>query len=216
MLGIIGKKLGMTQIFQDDGKLIPVTVVQAGPCTVVQKKTEDKDGYSGLQLGFDEKRVKSTTKPLMGHFKKANITPKKALFEFRLKKEEIDSYQLGQTISCDTLFKTGDYIDVAGTSKGHGFTGVMKRHGFHGSDASHGTHEYHRHGGSIGQHTYPGRTFPGLKMAGQDGNSRVTTQNLKIAQINKENNLLLIRGPVPGAPGGYVIVNKAIKKKQKS
>lgn len=206
----------MTQIFQDDGKLIPVTAIQAGPCVVVQKKTQEKDGYSALQLGFDEKRTKSTTKPLMGHFKKANITPKKALFEFLIKKEEIDSYQPGQTITCDTLFKSGDYIDVAGTSKGRGFTGVMKRHGFHGADASHGTHEYHRHGGSIGQHTYPGRTFPGLKMAGQHGNSRITTQNLKIAQINKENNLILIRGTVPGAPGGYVIINKAVKKKQKS
>lgn len=213
MLGIIGKKLGMTQIFQENGRLIPVTAVQAGPCIVTQKKTEDKDGYSAVQLGFDEKRPKSTTKPLAGHLKKANTTPKKKLCEFRIKKEESDAYQLGQSITLDTLFKQNDYIDVIGTSKGRGFTGVMKRHGFHGSDASHGTHEYHRHGGSIGQHTYPGRTFPGLKMAGQHGNSRVTVQNLKIAQINKENNLLLIRGAVPGAPGGYVIINKAVKRK---
>lgn len=213
MLGIIGKKLGMTQIFQEDGKLIPVTAVQAGPCTVVQKKAQDKDGYTAVQLGFDEKRTKSTTKPLMGHFKKANITPKRKLCEFKVKKEEIDSYQLGQTITTDTIFKQGDYIDVIGISKGRGFTGVMKRHGFHGSDASHGTHEYHRHGGSIGQHTQPGRTFPGLKMPGHHGNSRVTVQNLRIAQINKENNLLLIEGAVPGAPGGYLVINKAVKKK---
>lgn len=203
----------MTQIFQEDGKLIPVTAVQAGPCTVVQKKAPDKEGYSAVQLGFDEKRIKSTTKPLMGHFKKANITPKRKLCEFRLKKEEVDSYQLGQSITLDTMFKSGDFADVTGISKGRGFTGVMKRHGFHGADASHGTHEYHRHGGSIGQHTFPGRTFPGLKMPGHYGNSRATVQNLKIAQINKENNLLLIKGAIPGPPGGYVIINKAVKKK---
>lgn len=213
MVGIIGKKLGMTQIFQPDGKLIPVTAVQAGPCTIIQKKTEDKNGYSAIQMGFDEKRPKSTTKPLMGHFKKSNTTPKKKLCEFRIKKEEIDSYQLGQGVTFDTIFKQGDYIDVIGTSKGRGFTGVMKRHGFHGSDAAHGTHEYHRHGGSIGQHTQPGRTFKGVRMPGHHGNSRVTIQNLKIAQINKENNLLLIEGAVPGAPGGYLIINKAVKKK---
>lgn len=213
MLGIIGKKLGMTQIFQDDGRIIPVTAVQAGPCTIVQKKAEDREGYSAVQLGFDEKRPKSTTKPLKGHFKKANTTPKKKLCEFRMKKEEAGPYEAGQTITVDTLFKQGDYIDVIGITKGRGFTGVMKRHGFRGSPASHGAHEYHRHGGSIGQHTYPGRTFPGVKMAGQYGNSRVTVQNLSIAQINKENNLLLIKGAVPGAPGGYLIINKAVKNK---
>lgn len=215
MLGIIGKKLGMTQIFEEKGNLVPVTAVQAGPCIVVQKKTEDKDGYCALQLGFDEKRPKSTKKPLAGHFKKANITPKKALFEFRIKKEELDSFQLGQSITADSIFKPGDFIDVSGISKGRGFTGVMKRHGFHGADAGHGTHEYHRHGGSIGQHTYPGRTFPGLKMPGQHGNSKVTIQSIKIAQLDKENNLILIKGAIPGAPGGYVLINKAVKKKAK-
>lgn len=212
MQGIIGKKIGMTQIFTEKGNMVPVTAVQAGPCTLIQKKSEDKDGYCAVQLGFDEKRPKSTKKPLAGHFKKANTTPKKALFEFRIKKEELESLQPGQSITYDAIFKEGDFVDVTGISKGRGFTGVMKRHGFHGSDASHGTHEYHRHGGSIGQHTYPGRTFPGLKMPGHHGNSRVTTQNLKIAQINKENNLLLIKGAVPGAPGGYVLINKAVKK----
>lgn len=216
MLGIIGKKLGMTQIFAGNGMLTPVTAVQAGPCLIVQKKSEDKDGYCAVQLGFDEKRQKSATKPLTGHFKKAGITPKKAVFEFRVKKEELDSYQVGQSITLDSLFKAGDFIDVVGTSKGRGFTGVMKRHGFHGADAAHGTHEYHRHGGSIGQHTYPGRTFPGLKMPGHHGNSRVTIQSLTVAQVNKENNLLLIQGAIPGAPGGYVLVNKAVKKKAKA
>lgn len=212
MDGIIGKKLGMTQIFQEDGRLIPVTVVQAGPCTVIQKKTDSKDGYSSIQLGFEEKRVKSTTKPLLGHFKKANTTPKKKLVEFRVKKEELDSYQLGQVITCDAIFKQGDFVDVTGISKGRGFAGVMKRHGFHGFDVAHGTHEYKRHGGSVGQHTQPGRTFPGLRMPGHYGNARVTVQNLRIAQINKENNLLLIKGAVPGAPGGYLIIKKAVKK----
>ena len=215
MLGIIAKKLGMTQIFKEDGTLIPVTAVQAGPCFVLQKKTDEKDGYSSVQLGFDEKRQKSTTKPLAGHFKKANTTPKKALVEFRVKKEELDSYQVGQSITFEELFKQGDFIDVVGTSKGRGFTGVMKRHGFHGSDASHGTHEYHRHGGSVGQHTYPGRTFKGLRMPGHHGNSRVTLQNLKIAQVNKDHNLIFIMGAIPGANGGYVLLNKAVKKKQK-
>lgn len=216
MLGMIGKKLGMTQIFAENGNLLPVTAVQTGPCIVTQKKTEDIDGYSAVQLSFDEKRQKSTKKAMTEHFKKANTTPKKAIFEFRVKKEELDSYQLGQSITLDTIFKSGDFIDVVGTSKGRGFTGVMKRHGFHGADAAHGTHEYHRHGGSIGQHTYPGRTFPGLKMPGHHGDSRITTQNLKVAQVNKENNLLLVIGSVPGAPGGYILVNKAVKKKAKA
>lgn len=214
LTGIIGKKLGMTQIFLEDGRLVGVTAIQAGPCIVVQKKSEDKDGYNALQLGFEEKRVKSTTKPLTGHFKKANVTPKKKLCEFRVKKEDLDSFQMGQSITFDSIFKAGDFIDVVGTSKGRGFTGVMKRHGFHGSDAAHGTHEYHRHGGSIGQHTYPGRTFPGLKMAGHHGDSRITTQNIKIVQIHKDHNLLLINGSAPGATGGYVIINKAVKKKK--
>jgi large subunit ribosomal protein L3 len=215
MLGIIAKKLGMTQMFKEDGVLLPITAVQAGPCVVLQKKTEDKDGYCSIQLGFDEKRPKSTTKPLTEHFKKANTTPKKAVFEFRVKKEELDAYQIGQTITFEGLFKAGDFIDVVGTSKGKGFTGVMKRHGFHGSDAGHGTHEYFRHGGSIGQHTYPGRTFKGLKMPGHHGDSRVTLQNLKIAQVNKDLNLIFIIGAIPGAKSGYVLLNKAVKKKQK-
>lgn len=214
MLGIIGKKIGMTQIFLQNGNAVPVTCVIAGPCTVIQKKTKENSGYSAIQLGFDEKRLKSTTKPLQGHFKKANTTPKKRIREFRVNNEELESYTPGQTITLDSIFKNDDYIDVTGTSKGRGFTGVMKRHGFHGSDASHGTHEYHRHGGSIGQHTYPGRTFPGLKMPGHHGHSRVTVQNLKIAQIDKARNLVFIKGGVPGAPGSYLFINKAVKKEK--
>lgn len=213
MLGIIGKKLGMTQIFTKDGEMIPVTAVLAGPCIVVQKKTEEKEKYCALQLGFDDKRAKNTTKPLQGHFKKAKTAPKRILHEFRINKEELDSYKLGQDITFDTLFKSGDIIDTTGTSKGRGFTGVMKRHGFKGGKMSHGVHEYHRHGGSIGQASYPGRTFPGIKMPGQHGNSQVTAQNLEIVQTNKEENVMFIRGAVPGAPGNYVIINKAVKVK---
>lgn len=212
MLGIIGKKLGMTQIFLEDGRLIPVTAVLAGPCAVVQKKTEDKDGYAALQLGFDQKRPKRTTKPMQGHFKKANTSPKRILHEFRVNKEELESYNRGQEITIDAVLKTEDYVDVTGTSKGHGFTGVMKRHGFKGGKASHGVHEYHRHGGSIGMHSTPGRVLPGTKMAGHHGNQRVTVQNLKVVQVNKENNLVFIEGAVPGATGGYLIIKKAVKK----
>lgn len=212
MLGIIGKKLGMSQIFEEDGKLIPVTVIQAGPCVVVQKKTEEKDGYNALQIGFDEKRLKSVKKPQREMFKKLNITPKKTMREFRVDKKELDAYQVGQSITLDTLYKAGDFVDVVGTNKGRGFTGVMKRHNFHGADAAHGTHEYKRHGGSIGQHTQPGRVFKGVKMPGHYGNARITTQSIKIAQINKDKNLLLINGSAPGPTGAYVLINKAIKK----
>lgn len=215
MLGIIGKKLGMTQIFLEDGKIIPVTAVLAGPCTVIQKKTEDKDGYTALQLGFSERRLKRTTKPLQGHFKKANVGPKRILHEFRINKEELDGYKLGQDITVDTILKADDYIDVTGTSKGRGFTGVMKRHGFSGAKASHGVHEYHRHGGSIGMHSTPGRVLPGTRMAGQHGNQKVTVQNLKVAQVDKGKNLVLIKGATPGATGGYLVIKKAVKKQKK-
>ena len=213
MLGIIGKKIGMTQIFMEDGKMIPVTVVQAGPCTVLQKKTNETDGYTSVKLGFEEKRTKSTNAAERASAKKANTTPKKISREFRVDEKELGSYELGQAVTLDSLYKQGDIIDVVGTTKGRGFTGVMKRHNFHGSDKAHGTHEYNRHGGSIGQHTQPGRTFKGVKMAGQYGNSRVTIQNLKIAQIQKDNNLILIEGAIPGSNGGYVLINKAVKRR---
>lgn len=212
MLGIIGKKLGMTQIFLEDGRAIPVTAVLAGPCAIVQKKTEDNDGYTALQLGFDEKRPKRTTKPLQGHFKKANINPKRVLHEFRVNKEELDTYKPGQEITVDSILKADDYVDVTGTSKGRGFTGVMKRHKFKGGKASHGVHEYHRHAGSIGMSSNPARVLPGTKMAGQHGNQKVTVQNLKVAQVNKEKNLVFIKGAVPGATGGHLIIKKAVKK----
>ncbi len=213
MLGMIGKKLGMTQIFTENGTLIPVTAVQAGPCTITQLKTEKTDKYTAVQLGFDEKRAKRTTKPLQGHFKKAKTTPKKVLHEFRLTEKELEPYKQGESVTLDTVFNEGDFLDVTGTSKGRGFTGVMKRHGFQGGKASHGVHEYHRHGGSIGMSSFPGRVIKGKKMAGQHGNAQVTVLNLKLVKLDKEKNLLLIEGAVPGPNNGYLVIRKAIKKK---
>jgi len=215
MLGCLGKKLGMTQLFLQDGKIVPVTVVQAGPCTVIQKKSIEKDGYSSIQIGFEDKKTKQTSKQLIGHYKKSKSNPKRVLQEFRVNKEELDKYELGQSITADSIFKADDFIDISGNSKGRGFTGVMKRHGFSGGKASHGVHEYHRHGGSIGMSSYPGRVLPGTKMAGRHGNSKTTVLNKKIVKIDKDNNLIFIKGPVPGAPGGFITVRKAVKKKNK-
>ncbi|MBV6506659.1 MAG: 50S ribosomal protein L3 [Syntrophorhabdaceae bacterium] len=211
-LGILGKKLGMTQIFREDGSIVPATVIQAGPCYVVQKKTNEKEGYTAIQLGFEEvKKVNRINKPLVGHFKKANIPPTRILKEFRVGPEEVDANEVGSQISVER-FEIGDYVDITGTSKGKGFAGVMKRYGFGGSPASHGTHEYFRHGGSIGQNMTPGRTLKGKKMPGHMGNSRVTVQNLKVVGVRSDNNILLVEGAIPGPNNGYVIINKAVKK----
>ncbi|HOS58817.1 MAG TPA: 50S ribosomal protein L3 [Syntrophorhabdaceae bacterium] len=211
-LGILGKKLGMTQIFREDGSIVPATVIQAGPCYVVQKKTNEKEGYTAIQLGFEEvKKVNRINKPLAGHFKKANIPPTRILKEFRVGPEEVDANEVGSQISVER-FEIGDYVDITGTSKGKGFAGVMKRYGFGGSPASHGTHEYFRHGGSIGQNMTPGRTLKGKKMPGHMGNSRVTVQNLKVVEVRSDNNILLVEGAIPGPNNGYVIINKAVKK----
>jgi len=211
-LGILGKKLGMTQIFREDGSIVPATVIQAGPCYVVQKKTNEKEGYTAIQLGFEEvKKVNRINKPLAGHFKKANIPPTRILKEFRVGPEEVDANEVGSQISVER-FEIGDYVDITGTSKGKGFAGVMKRYGFGGSPASHGTHEYFRHGGSIGQNMTPGRTLKGKKMPGHMGNNRVTVQNLKVVEVRSDNNILLVEGAIPGPNNGYVIINKAVKK----
>ena len=211
-LGILGKKLGMTQIFREDGSIVPATVIQAGPCYVVQKKTNEKEGYTAIQLGFEEvKKVNRINKPLAGHFKKANIPPTRILKEFRVGPEEVDANEVGSRISVER-FEIGDYVDITGTSKGKGFAGVMKRYGFGGSPASHGTHEYFRHGGSIGQNMTPGRTLKGKKMPGHMGNNRVTVQNLKVVEVRSDNNILLVEGAIPGPNNGYVIINKAVKK----
>jgi len=193
MSGILGKKIGMTQIFED-GKFVPVTVVEAGPNFVLQKKTEEKDGYVALQLGFDEKKEKNTTKPLMGIFNKAGVKPQRFVKELEV--ESVDGYKLGQEIKVDVLAEV-QYVDITGTSKGKGTSGVMKRHGFGGNRASHGV---------------SGKVLKGKRMAGQHGNATVTVQNLKVVKVDAEHNLLLIKGAVPGAKNGYLVIRPAVKK----
>jgi large subunit ribosomal protein L3 len=208
-LGVIGRKLGMTQIFHEDGSVVPVTVVEAGPCSVVQKKTKEKDGYDALQLGFLPKNNQRVNKPLSGHFKKAGVGPSYHLKEFRI--EKIEGVEVGQEVTA-SLFKPGDMVDVTGLSKGKGFTGVIKRHGFHGSPGSHGTHEYFRHGGSVGSATYPHHTFKGLKMPGQHGNRKVTLQNIEVVDVKEDQNLILLKGGIPGSRHGWVLIRSATKK----
>ncbi|MDD5557779.1 MAG: 50S ribosomal protein L3 [bacterium] len=210
-MGILGRKMGMTQIFDDEGRVIPVTVIQAGPCTVVQVKTPDACGYGAVQLGFDEGKETSFTKPLRGHFARAKTPPFKFLREIRLPAADLAAYAVGQAVGAD-IFSPGEFVDVTGVSKGKGYAGVIKRHHFSGSPASHGSHEYFRHGGSIGQHSYPGRVFKGLGMAGHLGAARATVQNLKVVKVTPGKNLLLIRGAVPGPTGAYVVVRKAVKR----
>jgi len=208
-LGIIGRKVGMTQIFHEDGSVVPVTVVEAGPCSVVQKKTKEKDGYDALQLSFLPKNSQRVNKPLSGHFKKAGVDPSYHLKEFRIEKSE--GYEVGQEVNV-SLFKPGDIVDVTGLSKGKGFTGVIKRHGFHGSPGSHGTHEYFRHGGSIGSAAYPHHTFKGLKMPGQHGNRKVTLQNIEVVDVKEDQNLILLKGGIPGGRHGWILIRNATKK----
>ncbi len=214
-LGLIGKKLGMSQIFDEMGNVIPVTVIQAGPCTVVQKKVAAKEGYDALQLGFDEiTKIQRVNKPLLGHFKKVNVAPTKVLREFKVETEELEANEVGAIHSVD-MFEIGDFVDVVGTSKGKGFAGVMKRHGFGGAPASHGAHEYFRHGGSIGQNMTPGRVMKGKKMAGHMGARRVTVQSLKVIDVRSDTNILLIEGAIPGPTTGYVVIKRAAKKTKK-
>jgi large subunit ribosomal protein L3 len=207
--GIIGKKLGMTQVFGESGNVVPITVIEAGPCAIVQIKTREKEGYNALQLGFTNKKPHRVNRPLTGHFHKSGTGPYYVLKEFPV--DEIGEYTVGQEITLEN-FKVGDFVDVIGTSKGRGFAGVIKRHGFRGFPGSHGTHEYFRHGGSVGSSAFPSRTFKGLKMPGHFGNSRVTVQNLTIADIKPERNLLLIKGAVPGATNSIVIIREAKKR----
>lgn len=208
MSGILAKKIGMTQIFED-GKFIPVTVVEAGPNFVLQKKTVENDGYTALQLGFDEKKEKNTTKPVMGIFKKAGVNPQRFVKELRV--DSVEGYELGQEIKVDVLAGV-EFVDITGTSKGKGTSGVMKRHGFGGNRASHGVSRNHRLGGSIGMSTWPGKVLKGKRMAGQYGNETVTVQNLKVVKADAENNLLLIKGAVPGSKNSYIVVKPAVKK----
>ena len=208
--GILGKKLGMTQVFASDGRRVPVTVVEAGPCTVLQKKTASADGYNALQIGFSAKKTHRTTKPMMGHFKKADQGAFTYLRE--LGAENVDDYQVGDQITCDTVFKPGDVIDVTGTSKGKGFQGVVKRWGFSGGRATHGS-KFHRAPGAIGMSAWPARVHKGKKMPGQMGNARVTQQGLEIIEVRPEQNLVLIKGAIPGPNHGLVMLRKTFKAK---
>ncbi|MGZ5280803.1 MAG: 50S ribosomal protein L3 [Bacteroidia bacterium] len=205
MSGLIGKKIGMTSIFDTDGKFIPCTVLEAGPCVVTQVRTEETDGYSAIQLAYGEKREKSTTKALKGHFSKANTTPKVKLAEF---KEFNREFTLGEEITAG-LFEEGEFVDVSGTSTGKGFQGVVKRHGFSGvGGQTHGQHNRGRAPGSLGASSFPSRVFKGMRMAGQMGNVTVKVQNLKIIKILADKNLILVKGSVPGKNGSLVIIEK--------
>jgi large subunit ribosomal protein L3 len=206
--GVLGTKLGMTQIFTDDGKVVPVTVVAAGPCVVTAVRTPDTDGYHAVQLGYGEIDPRRVTKPVAGHFAKAGLTPRRYLVELRT--DDAASYTLGQELTAET-FGAGDLVDVTGRSKGKGTAGVMKRHGFRGLSASHGTQRKHRSPGSIGGCATPGRVFKGLRMAGRMGNVRTTVARLKVHAVDAERGLLLIRGAVPGPKGGLVLVRSAAK-----
>lgn len=207
-MAILGKKIGMTQIFED-GKIVPVTVIEAGPNFVLQTKTTENDGYVAIQVGFDKKREKNTTKPLMGIFNKVGVKPQRFVKELRV--ESVDAYALGQEIKVDILADV-EFVDITGTSKGKGTAGVMKRHNFHGNRATHGVSRNHRLGGSIGNSSTPGEVYKGRKMAGRLGNDKVTVQNLKVVRVDAENNLLLVKGAVPGAKNGYLTIKAALKK----
>jgi len=206
--GILGKKLGMTQIFHEEGGVLPVTVVQAGPCTVVQVKSPDRDRYAALQLGFEERDPKRIKKPLQGHFAKGKVPSFRHLKEVRV--VDPDSYQVGQIITVEE-FKTGDFVDVVGISKGKGFMGVVKRWGFRGGAATHGS-MFHRAPGSIGASSYPSRVWPGQKMGGHKGDQQVTLQNLEIVDVRPRQNLLLIKGAIPGGRRGLLLIRQAKKK----
>ena len=206
--GIIGKKIGMTQIFDEAGRVIPVTVVEAGPCVVVQKKTVENDGYAALQLGYGDVKVQRVNKPMKGHFDKADVACKKNLKEFRL--EDCDALNVGDIVKADT-FAVGDAIDVIGTSKGKGFAGAIKRHNQHRLKETHGTGPVHRQAGSMGACSSPSRIYKGKGMAGHMGAEQVTVQNLEIVKIDVENNLIAIKGAVPGPKGGIVYIVDSVK-----
>lgn len=210
---IIGKKVGMTQIFDEKGVVIPVTVVEAGPCVIAQKKTAGKDGYEAVQMGFGDIKPKKLTKPLKGHFDKSDVAPKKFLREFRF--DDVESRNVGDIVKAD-IFSEGEKVDVIGTSKGKGYTGVIKRWNFSRLKESHGTGPTVRHGGSIGACSDPSRVFKGKKMAGHMGAERVTVQNLQVVKVDIENNLIAIKGAVPGAKGSVVVIKDSVKTKVKS
>lgn len=213
-MGLLATKLGMTQLYAEDGTVVPVTVLQAGPCQVLQVKTTDgKDGYDALQLGYGEQKASRLSKAFQGHAKQAGAeTLPRHVAEIRVTPELASSHEAGQTVGAADVFSEGDFADVTGISKGRGFAGVMKRHNFRGFIRSHGTHEFFRHGGSIGTRLTPGHVLKGKKMPGRMGGKQVTVQNLKVAKVDAERNLVFVRGGVPGPNGGVIKVRKAVKK----
>lgn len=208
-MGLIGKKIGMTQVFGDTGEAVPVTILEAGPCSIIQKKTESRDGYQALQLGFEDKKESRINKPLQGHFLRAGVKPKRVIRELPV--NNLDDYQVGDEIKVD-IFKVNDHVNITGVSKGRGFSGVMKKWGFSGGPASHGAHKSHRRPGAIGMSSP--RLFKGKKMPGRMGARRVTCQSLKVVRVDLEKNLLVVKGAVPGANGGYLLIKKSKSKNQ--
>lgn len=209
--GILGAKLGMTQVFDENNRVVPVTVIKAGPCVVTGIRTEDRDGYNAVQIAYGAIDPRKVTKPVAGQYSKAGVTPRRHMAEIRLESaEQAAGFELGQELGAD-VFADGAFVDVTGTSKGKGFAGTMKRHGFAGQGASHGTQAVHRKPGSIGGCATPGRVFKGMRMAGRMGNERVTTQNLKVHKVDAEAGVLLVKGAVPGRRGGLVMVRSAVK-----
>jgi large subunit ribosomal protein L3 len=206
--GVLGEKLGMTQVWDDANRVVPVTVIKAGPCVVTQVRSPEVDGYSAVQLGYGAIEPRKDNKPDAGHFAKAGAAPKRYLVELRT--DDASEYTLGQEVGPD-IFEAGQAVDITGTTKGKGYSGVMKRHGFHGVSASHGAHRNHRKPGSIGACATPGRVFRGMRMAGRDGNERKTVQNLQIHAIDTEKGLLLIKGAIPGSKGSLVLIRTAVK-----
>lgn len=211
--GVLGTKLGMTQLWDENNRVVPVTVIQAGPCVVTQVRTPETDGYSAVQLGFGAVKAKSVTKPEAGHFERAGVTPRKHLVELRT--ADASEYTLGQEVTAD-VFEASELVDVTGTSKGHGTAGVVKRHGFAGLRATHGVHRKHRSPGSIGGCSTPGKVLKGMRMAGRMGNDRITVQNLPIHSVDAERGIILVRGAVPGAKGSLLVVRSAAKQAAKN
>lgn len=211
-MGLIGKKLGMTQVFTQDGERVPVTAIAAGPCVVVAKRTPDRDKYTAIQIGFEDKKPERVNKPVLGHFAKAGVKPTKILREIRLPEADAAKYEVGQLIKAADVFQPGACVDVIGTSKGKGYQGVMKRHHLGGSRNTHGTHEFFRHGGSIGCRLTPGRVHKGKRMSGHMGDERKTVQNLEVVEVLPEENIVLVRGAIPGAQNGFVLLQNAVKK----
>ena len=206
--GIIGKKIGMTQIFDEKGNVVPVTVIEAGPCVIAQKKTVENDGYAAVQMGFKDLKANKVTKPMKGQFAKGDVAPKKVLREFRF--ENTEAYNVGDLVKAD-VFAGGDHVDVSATSKGKGYAGVIKRWNFHRLKETHGSGPVARHGGSNGANSSPSRVFPGLKMAGHLGAEKVTVQNLAVVKVDAENNLIALKGAVPGPNGGIVVIRDSVK-----